>query len=979
MSEEINFFPVFERRQITLMFVDIVQSSEILKKLDVEDAQTIFDAVIATQIDICNQYKGIVNQVMGDGLMCLFGIEENYEGHAIQALSAAQKIIEATRELQIRFKTLLGVRIGINTGEVIFSRTARESYGSRYKVTGEAVHITDKIMKQAKPNHIVLSRASKVLAERFFEFEKMYNFSWKDDQDIQLYEAVSRKNPVSNSPTPDLVASTPVRTIEVRNIVEHIQSLSSRLIWIQAGPGLGKTYLTEYIVQFITPKVFPNILKINFFPQSILENHFSFILGRSLLPNGPENLMQVIKEYSLQDIVQDKNLLYSCLCEILKHDCPQNEAWDNLVPDSRLKISTLVLAKIFSKLCTSKKTLLFLEDLHWAREDELQYIEALLREIKDSETRILCTSRSNMPPFLTSSMESTQSFKLRPLSLGQSMQLFEILDKERLISVATATKICRLTKGNPYFIKEYVRWVQQKKATGLTNSEILKHLDIHTPESIADILYATLESIDASVINIAKIASVQGLRIDLDILVETGQQGRKEIIEALATLERLGIASIHIGFPETYWTFSHELMQKVIYSSIPKSTRVSLHNKIIATLKNLSSNKKNNIYQLMSYHAGFTGNSTLMYLCAKRAAQEANRLAMHRAALDYINEALTTISRLNGSFHRDKHIQNLQFMSLESLFVLGNFSKAKKTIDRLLKNKDLLSSAGLLKQTLSFQGVYFWIKGDLLRAKRISEEILAFNLSQDIETCIRENARLAHIHFDLGHYEETIYHAQKSLEILETNHSKLGLLGEPAPILYSDLALAYAELGNISRSFTAFSKAQDLLEKSKDYFTKSCVSLYLAHSLIASCQYNQARALLRFALNYAELVQSNILKPYILSAYGFVIAKLQNPSEGIKYCRTALNLAKRNKIIVHLSLFNTWQAEAYIENNQLLPAIQHLKQAIKCAKQSKEQHRLRRAYFLLAECYKRISVDNPDYIRYKNLYEKTPEKALELS
>jgi class 3 adenylate cyclase/tetratricopeptide (TPR) repeat protein len=972
----------YERRQITIMFVDIVKSSEILKKFDVEEAEVILDEIITKQVEICRSHQGIVNQVMGDGLMCLFGVETAYEGHALQALLVADEMLKSIKSLQRKFKKgLLGIRIGINTGEVIFKPSGNESFRAKYKVIGEAVHIADRVIKLAKPDQALITESSKILAERFYRFDKVQNLQWKKDKEvIQLYKkSAKHQNPcvVKPSEKPGIL----IRNIDAKNILEHMYGSSNKaslkISWIQSGAGFGKTYISEYIAN--SAQSFKNVIRVNFYPHSVSgdQSRFEYDLLSKIIPADKRSLRQTIQNSQLLNLLGDADLLYDCLCEMLRIKNLAKNQWQELQKESRAKIQNLVLSKLFSEFCSAGKTLLLFEDLHWARENEFQYIESLIRAIKGSDrAQLLFTSRKESDFDLCPAENDIKTFRLEPLSQMQSLQLLQTVNNGIKMSKKIAKKICHLTKGNPYFIKEYVLWFQQKKKLELSDNSILNQLDQNVPGKVAGILYAKLEHLDQKTIHIIKLASIQGIEIDLDMLVSMTSLARKEVIECLRNLESADVIVRSRYFPIPVWTFTHELLQKAIYASLPKTSRIKMHLDVVNKLRfSKRTRNRNNVHQLMSFHAGFTDNIALKYICAKLAARETNKLSMHIASIGYLNEAKNLLFKIKGDIHRDRHLGKLQFQALESLFITSQYAEAKKTLDSLLQRKGFLKELGLLKKTLSFQGLYFWIKGNIPQAEKITLGILKLDdPASDRGAYFRENTRLTHIYLDLGQYQKSIICAKRVLDKLkkENYHLKYGLLGEVGPIILSDLALAYAESHDQVQSNIYFIQAQEALEKSKDYFTRVCTSLYLAHSLIISNKYQEASGFLKSALNHADLAQSDLLRPYILSAYGLVLAKLGHSEAGIRYCRQSLDIAAQGKLLLRISQFNLWHAEALMTGGQFHLAIQCLRKALKSAESSGERARLINAHLLMAECYRKISLKNKKYqSRYNNFRQRS--------
>src|SRR4051812_49017634 len=125
-SAHVNTAGEGELRQITVLFAEIVKSSEYLKKFDAETVEDLFAQVILQQIEITRKFHGTVNQVMSDGIMCLFGVEEPFEGHALRALAVGQEMAQSVSDVAKLYNMNVHIRVGINTGDVILAKTRNE-------------------------------------------------------------------------------------------------------------------------------------------------------------------------------------------------------------------------------------------------------------------------------------------------------------------------------------------------------------------------------------------------------------------------------------------------------------------------------------------------------------------------------------------------------------------------------------------------------------------------------------------------------------------------------------------------------------------------------------------------------------------------------------------------------------------------------------------------------------------------------------
>lgn len=159
-----------ERKQVTVLFADIKESTELIKDLDPEEAQQLLDPAIRRMMDAVHRYEGTVNQVLGDGVMALFGAPIAHEDHAVRACYAALEMQTAMREYTEEVRRSQGIplqmRVGLNSGEVVV-RTIGNDLHMDYSAVGQTTHLAARMEQLATPGSILLTAAALRLVEGF--------------------------------------------------------------------------------------------------------------------------------------------------------------------------------------------------------------------------------------------------------------------------------------------------------------------------------------------------------------------------------------------------------------------------------------------------------------------------------------------------------------------------------------------------------------------------------------------------------------------------------------------------------------------------------------------------------------------------------------------------------------------------------------------------------------------------------------------
>lgn len=908
------------RKQVTVLFADIVRSSDIVRKFDSEVAEEIFSQVIMQQIEITKKFEGTVNQVMGDGIMCLFGAEPPYEEHALRAASAGREMIRAALQVQEKYRHIrLRIRVGINTGDVMLARPRNEGYRATFQVTGEAVHVTDRVLKQAKPNRMAVSPSSKAFLEKYYHFRKAGSLKWNPEMEpMELYEITALKPPVPLRAGAVCRESTPRPALE--NRINALLSAARKkgepeIAWLHGAAGVGKTHLVHRIIQKRYKDKLDVSIQLNFFPDPISDTSqpFESVVLESLFGRDRARMLETLSRRTFSAIRKKLPFFEDCIRDI----CGMggiDPVYASIEGVARTSMKAKVVASLLLRMAEKKNIALILEDMHLAKEISLVYIGTLVRLYQGHETlAILATSRKENPFGKTAGGSKIKEILVGPMTVQESLSFLRQLDARKKLTPAVKNKISALSGGNPYFISEYFYWAQDRAGRGLTCQEIKKELDRYTPGKVADILYNKLAATGGEFVRVAKIASVLGMRISLDILHSVCGHDRRLLVSLLAHLEETEIIKKDRVFPHPEWVFMHELLQKVIYNSIPQSMRVVWHKAVIGELKKSRFRGVEGRHGIMAFHAAKAGDKLLAHIYSKWAARQESAASRHKSALELSRASRRALAGMPKLKCRERHEIRAFLFEINGLFITGKYGQASKHIEALLKKKGTLKKFGYLEPVLSFRELDLWIKGDLRGAARIARSILSLDITDNRrEIHIRENSRLGNMYIDMGLYRESVKHDLKVVMAVPDRdfRNKFHLLVQARPASLSSLALAYAGLGDAKKSREYFDRAYPYIDRSDDYFTKIFILVYLAHSLILQKKNAAALGLLATAREHCKKIGATLLMPYVLSAYGIALVRTGRPEEGLPFCRAALAAAARNKLVVRRSQFEVWHAEA---------------------------------------------------------------------
>ncbi len=342
-------------KHVTVLFVDIVKSSHIVQNYDSEIAEEIFNKVITQQIDIVKKFKGTVNQVLGDGIMCLFGVEDNFEEHTLHAISAGQEMLKTITNIQKKYKNIpIKIRIGINTGDVILNTPQNDSYNAKYQATGEPVHLTNKLLKKAKPNQMLISPSSKEFLEKYYTLKQANTLNWEDSANpIKLYKIDSLKKVKKINRS-----KVDKKHLTRKNIKRKIHiNKTTQTLWLYGDAGIGKTQIINNFFKKYHTDTFDKTIQINFYPNPLsnTSNSFEHMILEDLFNKDKNLIFKKLKQKTWFKNNNAPTFIDDCIKDILQLG-NLNIFYQSLDMPIRTRMQTEAIAYI---LLSTAKTYLY--------------------------------------------------------------------------------------------------------------------------------------------------------------------------------------------------------------------------------------------------------------------------------------------------------------------------------------------------------------------------------------------------------------------------------------------------------------------------------------------------------------------------------------------------------------------------------------------------------------------------------------------
>jgi class 3 adenylate cyclase/predicted ATPase len=579
------------RRQLTVLFCDLVGSTELASRLDPEDLRDVVLEYQSICAKVIARYDGHVAQYLGDGLLVYFGYPAAHEDDAQRAVRTGLGIVEAIVSAQGRFQrqwaAALHVRVGIHTGLVV---TGEVGAGPTREdlALGQAPNIAARIQSLAAPDAVLLSAATERLVSGFFELEPLGAQELKGIAGtVEVYRAVHESGARTrlDAAGPRGLSALVGRDREaeaLRAAWERAEAGDGQVVLVTGDAGIGKSRLVRMLEEHVAARPDGWLTPIQCSPYHQATALFPFIelLERVILRFGREDspaaraevLEGWLTESSL-DLAATRPLFADLL------GLPASTAYPPLsdTPERQRQASIAAIVDVLVRRAARQPVLIVAEDVHWADATSLDLLAALARSTSGARMLLLVTYRSGgRPAQLEGSVPELALERLEP---GAGASLVDTLSGGAPLSSEVRRQIVDRTDGVPLFIEELTRNILDsglleagRGAAGALPSGAI-------PATLQDLLMARLDRTGEHK-QLAQLAAVIGRESSLELLASvTGR--RHETLRS--ELDRLLEADILVPTGrqgQERFAFRHALIQETAYGSLLRPDRQALHGRV---------------------------------------------------------------------------------------------------------------------------------------------------------------------------------------------------------------------------------------------------------------------------------------------------------------------------------------------------------------------------------------------------------------
>jgi class 3 adenylate cyclase len=587
--------PDAERRQLTLMFIDLVGSTALSAQLDPEDMSKVIRAYQNAVAGEITRFEGHVAKFMGDGVLAYFGWPRAHEDEAERAVRAGLAVGAAVALLPTPAGEPLAARVGIATGLVVVGDLVGEGAAQEQAVVGDTPNLAARLQSAAEPGMVVIADATRRLLGDVFELRHLGALTLKGIQETTPAFAVLGERALESRFAVRQgggVAPIVGRDQELALLLERwrqAQGGEGQVVLLTGEAGIGKSRLTEALVETIVAE--PHFLLryqcSPYYADSPLYpviQHLGFAAG--FAPDDSTELRLERLEALLARATDDIAEAAPLMSALLGINGEARYGVLALTPQQRRKRTLAVLIEQLAGLARSRPVLWVVEDAHWIDPTTLELIELALDRVQGASVMTLITARPTFVPAFASHPVVTR-LALNRLARAATQAIVLRITRGKRLPDILLDEIAARTDGVPLFVEEMTKAVIESGALREGSDAYHRGGPLSTlaiPTTLHDTLMARLDRLQP-VKEVAQTASVIGRSFDHGTIVALAGLLEPDIAEAMRKLVEAELVFRRGTPPDASYLFKHALVRDAAYESLLKAKRIALHARLLDVLE----------------------------------------------------------------------------------------------------------------------------------------------------------------------------------------------------------------------------------------------------------------------------------------------------------------------------------------------------------------------------------------------------------
>jgi class 3 adenylate cyclase/tetratricopeptide (TPR) repeat protein len=954
-----------ERKQVTVLFADLKGSMELLADRDPEEARKLLDPVLERMMEGVHYYEGTVNQVMGDGIMALFGAPIGHEDHAVRACYAALRMQRRVNlyadEIQRGGGTPVQIRVGLNSGEVVVRAIGNDLHMD-YTAVGQTTHLAARMEQLAKPGSVLVTGDTLKLAESYVQ--------------VKSLGAVAVKGLESPTPVYELTGTVPTRSRLQASAARGLTRFVGRDTELQQlGQAFDRAAAGHGQVVAIVGEAGVGKSRLVWEFTRSHRTHGWLVLGSGSVSYGKATpylpIIDLLKAYlriqerddprAIRERVAGKLLMLDRALEplltpllALLHAPVDDAAWDALDPPQRRQRTLEAVKRLLLRESQVQPLLVIFEDLHWIDSETQALLDGLIESLPTARVLLLVNYR---PEYEHAWGRKTYYLQLRidPLQPESAEALLNaLLGEDRTLEPLKRVLVER-TEGNPFFLEESVQTlVEAKVLVGARGAYQMTKAPAQwqIPATAQAILAARIDRLAPEDKRLLQAASVVGKDVPFALLQALAEGSEDALRRGLTRLQAAEFLYEARLFPDLEYTFKHALTHEVTYGSVLQDRRRALHARIVEAIEALHPERLIEHVERLAHHAvrGELGEKAVTYL--RQAGAKAFLRSANREAVGYFEQGLTALTHLPETRETLEEAIDVRVDLRNSLVALGELRRMADCLQEAEALATTLGDQRRLGRVATFMANCLWHLADHEGAVQAGRRALAIATALANGPLRAEASfRLGQAYHPLGEYGQAIELLRASLESLpgELKYERLGGSGLLSVFARTWLAWCLAEVGEFEEGIARGKEAVEIARSVDHPYTLVHADFGVGLVHLRRGDLDEARAVLEHGLGVCRAADLPWPLPVVAAQLGLAYALSGRIAEALPLLSQVAERTASMKTGWGNSPWVAWLGEAYLAAGHLGDAERLAGRSLEVSRERRERGQHSWALWLLAE------------------------------
>jgi class 3 adenylate cyclase/predicted ATPase len=763
-----SMMPQAERRQLTVMFVDLVGSTALSTRLDPEDMREVLRVYQNTVTGEIARVDGHVAKLMGDGVLSYFGWPRAHEDDAERAARAGLAIGTAVGRLSTPAGEPLATRVGIATGLVVVGDLVGEGAAREEAVVGETPNLAARLQETASPGAVVIADGTRRLLGELFELLEFGPTRLKGfAQPVSGFQILGERTAGSRFEAQRSGRALPIvgRDQELALVLERWRQAvagEGQAVLLVGEAGIGKSRLVQAMLDAVA--VSENItLRYQCSPHHTGTALWPVIqqlgFAADLKPTDAEAVKLDKLEALLGQAADDVGEAVPLIAALLGTDAGVRYPARNLTPHQQRARTLAVLVEQLLGLARRRPVLMLVEDAHWIDPSTLEFVGQALDRIAGARVLMLLTSRPDSQPRLGGHSHVTR-LMLNRLGRSPTEAIIARLTGGKALPAEVLEEIVSKTDGVPLFVEELTKAVLEAGAVGPGAT---------VPISLHASLMARLDRVP-DVKEVAQTAACIGREFSYRLLAEVSSSPEAELRGALDRLAAAELVFRRGVPPEASYTFKHALVRDAAHESLLRTHRQQLHARIVRALEDGFPETADTEPELLAQHCVEAGLAERAVDYWQQAGQQALARSAMAEAVAHLTRGLEVLKGLPDRPERQRRELGLQLALGQASIAAKGFA-APETGRAYVRARELCRDLGDVSELVSVlfgQAAAHWQRAELTAAREVARDLLRMAEERDDTAAqVVGHRLLGAFSFQLGRFAESRTHMEEVLALYD--------------------------------------------------------------------------------------------------------------------------------------------------------------------------------------------------------------------